>query len=139
VGLRWPAEVSYYLITCKISSVKKKNKENLNKHTSLSHVLLVGLRRPSLVLENGPSLACVGLRWPSLAVVDSWVMVVVVGLLWPALAIVDLRWLLWVFYSLRWPLLACVGRCGSSTACVGLRLCWYRCWPVLAVVGCVGL
>src|SRR6202522_2005121 len=49
----------------------------------------------------GPSWACVGLRWPSLATV---------GFCGPALSFVGRRWLLWAFMGLCWPSLAFVGR-----------------------------
>ena len=46
--------------------------------------------------------ACVGLRWPSLAVV---------GCCGPSLTCVGRRWVLWACVGLRWPSLGAVGLC----------------------------
>ena len=64
----------------------------------------------------GPSLTCIGRRWPSLAL---WAFM---GLRWPSLAAV----------GLRGPALALVGCCGPSLTYVGRR------WPSLALWAFVG-
>src|ERR1700678_1444904 len=60
----------------------------------------------------GPFFVCVGLRWPSLAVVGCCgFLLTCVGLRWPSLAAVGLHGPALAFVDLRWPSLAVVGRC----------------------------
>src|ERR1700678_4028577 len=107
VGLR-PAKYNLY----KIVSFKGTKREK--KHT------LLRLKR-----VPRPALACVGLRWTSLAVVGHCgPSLTCAGLRWPSLAVVGRRWPLWAFVDLRLTFR------GPSLAFVDLR------WPSLAVVGC---
>ena len=53
-----------------------------------------------------------------------------VGLHWPLLAIIGYCGFSWACIGLRWPSLATVGLHWPALAFVGL------CWPLLAVVGC---